>query len=102
MNIFSLEEISHDKSFIFLKNIVVLETKSSFHKPSSQFSETFHTSLSYVCFSLNWNPPLLDREKAHPQSQACSWLFRMVNYYICTISTEAQVLFCINQGLTCR
>lgn len=70
----------------------------------SQTFQSFHNCLSDVCFSLGWRPPppLPEREKARPEFQACSWRVGVVNYYICTISAEAQVLLCINQRLTCR
>lgn len=63
-----------------------METKAIFtSQVVTDFSKSFHTCLSYICFSLSWSPPppLLKKEKALPKSQVCGWHFGVVNYYIC-------------------
>lgn len=55
-----------EKSFLFLKNVAWKQKAIITSQGVTDFGESFHTTLSDVCFSLSWSSPTAAEREGSP------------------------------------
>lgn len=55
-----------EKSFLFLKNVAWKQKAIFTSQGVTDFRESFHTTLSDVCFSLSWSSPTAAEREGSP------------------------------------